>query len=289
MSNRRAQDERIEGTPDGVNAITEIVDVPDAPTIGTATGSALSASVTFTPAVTGGAPTLYTVTSSPGALTGTGTSPVTVSGLLDGTSYTFTVQATNSTGTSSASSASNSITAVSPLEGGYEALSTVTLSANTSTIEFTGIPDQYTHLQIRGIARGTYAGGYDRLDFRFNNDSGANYYRHLLLCDGVTSPPNTYSYTGESLLVAAYIAGANAASNNFGSFILDIFDYADTEKFTTIKCFGGADNNGSGTYYTSYNTGTWPNTTKVSSIKLGPIEQGTSLAAYSSMTLYGVK
>ena len=29
MSNRRAQDERIEGTPDGVNAITEIVDVPD--------------------------------------------------------------------------------------------------------------------------------------------------------------------------------------------------------------------------------------------------------------------
>mgnify|MGYP003336335587 CR=1 FL=1 len=34
MSIRRAQDERIEGTPDGVNAITEIMDVPDAPTVG---------------------------------------------------------------------------------------------------------------------------------------------------------------------------------------------------------------------------------------------------------------
>ena len=31
MSVRRAQDERIEGTPDGLGAITEIMDFPDAP------------------------------------------------------------------------------------------------------------------------------------------------------------------------------------------------------------------------------------------------------------------
>jgi hypothetical protein len=86
---------------------------PGAPTIGTATAGDASASVAFTaPASSGGAAiTGYTVTSSPGGLTGTGaTSPVTVPGLTNGTAYTFTVQATNSEGSGAASAASNSVT-----------------------------------------------------------------------------------------------------------------------------------------------------------------------------------
>jgi hypothetical protein len=37
MSIRRAQDERLEGTPDGLSAVSEIMDFPDAPTAITAT------------------------------------------------------------------------------------------------------------------------------------------------------------------------------------------------------------------------------------------------------------
>jgi hypothetical protein len=91
---------------------------PGAPTIGTATaGLSLCASVAFTaPACTGRYPsgvTSYTVTSTPGCLTGTGAaSPVTVSGLTNGTSYTFKVKATGANGTGPCSAASNSITAV---------------------------------------------------------------------------------------------------------------------------------------------------------------------------------
>ncbi|MDO8342729.1 MAG: DUF4347 domain-containing protein [Cellvibrio sp.] len=95
-----------------VNAI-----VPDAPTIGTATAGDTEASVSFVaPASAGGAAiTGYTVTSNPGGLTGTGAgSPVTVTGLTNGVAYTFTVTATNSAGTGSASGASNSITPASP-------------------------------------------------------------------------------------------------------------------------------------------------------------------------------
>jgi len=87
---------------------------PGAPTIGTATGGNAQASVTFTaPAATGGASiTSYTVTSSPGGLTGTGSSsPITVTGLTNGTAYTFTVQATTFV-TGPASAASNSVTPV---------------------------------------------------------------------------------------------------------------------------------------------------------------------------------
>jgi hypothetical protein len=87
--------------------------VPNAPTIGTATAGAGSASVTFTAPsnVGGGAITSYTVISSPGGIVGTGaTSPVTVSGLTNGTAYTFTVVATNAYGSGPASAASNSVT-----------------------------------------------------------------------------------------------------------------------------------------------------------------------------------
>lgn len=87
--------------------------VPGAPTIGTATVGVNQATVSFTAPVSNGgaAITGYTVTSSPGGITATGTaSPITVTGLSPGIAYTFTVTATNAIGTSAASAASNSIT-----------------------------------------------------------------------------------------------------------------------------------------------------------------------------------
>jgi hypothetical protein len=87
-----------------------------APTIGTATAGDASASVTFSAPSFSKLPiTSYTVTASPGGATGTGaSSPITVSGLSNGTSYTFTVSATNGNGSSPASSASNSVSPVAP-------------------------------------------------------------------------------------------------------------------------------------------------------------------------------
>lgn len=86
---------------------------PGAPTIGTATAGDGQATVAFTaPASNGGsAITSYTVTSSPDNITANNTaSPITVTGLTNGTSYTFTVVANNLAGAGAASAASNSIT-----------------------------------------------------------------------------------------------------------------------------------------------------------------------------------
>ena len=84
--------------------------VPQAPTIGAAVAGNASATVEYTTGATGGsAITTYTATSNPGGFTGTGASPITVSGLTNGTSYTFTVTATNVNGTSASSSASSSV------------------------------------------------------------------------------------------------------------------------------------------------------------------------------------
>jgi len=102
--------------------------LPGAPTLVTATAGVLQALVSFTaPESDGGSPiTLYTATSNPGNITGTltqaGSGTITVTGLNYGTAYTFTVTATNATGTSEASAASNSVTPLAPFVCGSSSL-----------------------------------------------------------------------------------------------------------------------------------------------------------------------
>lgn len=92
--------------------------VPNPPTsvVATKTATIGAISVAFTAPTAGYTPTSYTVTSSPGGITGTGSSsPITVSGLTGGTSYTFTVTSTSAEGTSAASSASSAVAAPTTL------------------------------------------------------------------------------------------------------------------------------------------------------------------------------
>jgi titin len=86
---------------------------PGAPTGPAGTAGNAQATVAFTPPLyTGGSPIIsYTVTSNPGSITQSGAaSPITVTGLTNGTAYTFTVKASNAVGTGPASVSSNSVT-----------------------------------------------------------------------------------------------------------------------------------------------------------------------------------
>ena len=96
----------------GIRAYSvNVVSVPNAPSIGTATRGNALVNVAFTaPNVTGGsAITGYTATCGAQSNTGT-TSPIVVSNLSNGTAVTCTVVASNIVGNSLASAASNSVT-----------------------------------------------------------------------------------------------------------------------------------------------------------------------------------
>jgi len=94
---------------------TTTATAPGAPSGVAATAGNASATVRWTPPTnTGGSPiTGYTVTSAPGGVTATvggSATSATVSGLTNGTAYTFTVTATNVAGTSPPSAPSTAVT-----------------------------------------------------------------------------------------------------------------------------------------------------------------------------------
>jgi len=108
--------------PGGLSAASNAVAVtpsalPGVPTNVTATAGNGQAVIAFTPPTdNGGSPiTGYEVIVSPGnAVVTGGTSPITVTGLTNGVSYTFTVRAVNGAGRSAASAESNAVVPQSP-------------------------------------------------------------------------------------------------------------------------------------------------------------------------------
>jgi hypothetical protein len=147
------------------NSITPNVSLaptpPSAPVIGVATEGDAQATVTFSaPANDGGsAITSYRVTSTPDGITASGTaSPITVTGLTNGTAYTFTVVANNALGMSVASASSNSTTpgrsCSVPTSSPDSTDSDATSSLNLNTHDFgILIERRWRHFLIRAFAR----------------------------------------------------------------------------------------------------------------------------------------
>lgn len=157
--------------------------------------------------------------------------------------------------------------------------------AGASSIDFTNIPSTYSHLQIRCIGRGTVAQGEMQIFVRFNSDSGSNYAAHLLRGDGSSvfaDGQSSQTKIGGVIRMSA----ANASSGIFGAGVIDVLDYANSNKYKTLRSLGGVDANGSGQVY--YRSGLWMSTSVVTSISVG-IDDGGNFAANSQFALYAVK
>ena len=195
--------------------------VPGAPTIGTATAtSATTATVTFTAPVNNGGATItsYTATSSPGGVTGTlsqaGSGTITVAGLNGSTTYTFTVTATNSVGTSSPSASSNSITTPSIIPvrkaifgyGGLVRYSMTNLVSNTGVVanDTTGVGTARMDLAAAGY-------GTDKAIFGYGAPaSGVTSITNLVSNTGVVATDTTGVGTARTALAAAGYGGDKA-------------------------------------------------------------------------------
>ena len=166
----------------------------------------------------------------------------------------------------------------------YDSIATTTVGGGgAATISFTSIPATYTHLQIRCLARTTRADTDDQLRLQLNSDTASNYSQHALSGDGSAASASagasvTFMFLGRS-------AGATSGASMFGVSVIDILDYADTNKYKTLRGLTGLDMNGSG--FATLTSGSWRNTAAVTSIQVTFI--GALMAQYSSFALYGIK
>lgn len=168
--------------------------------------------------------------------------------------------------------------------GSFESIATTTVGAGGSaTISFSSIPATYKHLQLRCIARTDRASTEDQLRITLNSDTGSTYSDHSLSGDGTSATSgatanNTYMFLGRT-------AGASASASMFGVNVIDILDYADTNKYKTIRSLAGVDLNGSGKV--SLLSGSWRSTSAVTSVQVTII--GSSIVQYSKFALYGIR
>ena len=154
-----------------------------------------------------------------------------------------------------------------------------------ASISFTNIPTTgYAHLQIRGIVRSSNASATAGFIMRVNGDSGSTYSAHNIGGDGASPQANyyvsnTYMYPGPAM------PAATATASVFGSLIIDILDYANTNKYKTMRAFSGFDANGSGQIYLTGSN--WRNSNAITSISL--LFTSSNCVQYSQFALYGVK
>ena len=179
--------------------------------------------------------------------------------------------------------------------GDFESIATAAVTSNTTFVEFTSIPQTYTHLQIRYIAR-TNRNQYtsDVMAMQLNGDTSALYNHHQF--DGTGSIVESgSSASGQTSSRVARPAASGAPENTFSAGIIDILDYKNTNKNHVIRSFCGVDVNGdyggNGAGIISLFSALHRSTTAISSIKLFVIvtESQFSFIPNSHFALYGIK
>ena len=171
--------------------------------------------------------------------------------------------------------------------GDYESIQTYVLSSSQATVTFSSIPGTYKHLQIRFIARDTSTGpDFDYATIQYNgNTSTSSYTYHTLSGNGASASTSGNGTGVIGYNLGGYIVSGNVTASRFGVGIIDILDYANTNKYKTTRVLSGWDSNGDGDV--GLISGLFLSTSAISSIVIG--SQVGDLSQYSSFALYGVK
>jgi hypothetical protein len=177
--------------------------------------------------------------------------------------------------------------------GDFQSIQTVTVGSTAqSSISFTSIPSTFKHLQIRGIGRDNRPSTWiDGCYISFNGDTtGSNYYYHQMLGNG-TSALAFHGAGATGYGLPNGLISATNSTNSFGANIIDILDYTNTNKNTTVRVLTGVEDNTNGTL--RLQNGIWLNTAVITSITLvndgGSVPANALFQQYSSFALYGVK
>jgi hypothetical protein len=165
--------------------------------------------------------------------------------------------------------------------GSFELIETAYGTGSAATITFSSIPSTYKHLQIRFSA--VVVSNYGQTGMRFNGDSATNYSYHQLV--GYNAGVTSAAAANSSRII---VTGPNVnVTSQPAVGIVDILDYADTNKHKTARIFFGSNFSAASVFSeVTLFSGNWRNTAAVTSITLTNDFNYTTAARFS---LYGIK
>lgn len=161
---------------------------------------------------------------------------------------------------------------------------TVVGSGGVNTIIFNDIPQTYKHLQLRLLARDSRSNTATNLYVQFNGDTGANYTSHSLYGNGSTAVAVAEGANQTSALMTR-VSGNSAAASAFGGGVVDILDYANTNKNKTTRSLSGFEDNSVGQIWLV--SGLWMSSNPISKITITGVTS--PILQYSRFSLYGIR
>jgi hypothetical protein len=165
---------------------------------------------------------------------------------------------------------------------GFELIETQLISSTTSSLTFSSIPGTYKHLQVRTTGRTTDASDFGGVAYRFNGDTGSNYTYHIL--DGDGSSVTSSSGTSQNMGLFGLVHGNTSPASSFGAVITDILDYANSNKYKTVRSLSGRRATGANVRLVS---SAWLSTSAVTSLTILD-NVGGSFVAGTRFSLYGI-
>ena len=174
-----------------------------------------------------------------------------------------------------------------------EAIQTIYLEADVASVEFDSL-GSYEHLQLRinGATNSTYDSGRyrDAAILYFNTSvatTNSDYSQHSMLIRDTLE--NVYPTAAGNSWSTGVTMGTSLGAARFGGGLIDILDYRNGSKNTTMMALGGAIGTATGNteVAVTFNGGCWNNVAAVTKILLIP-DLGTAFRRGSEFTLYGL-
>ena len=169
----------------------------------------------------------------------------------------------------------------------YDYIGSINIGAETNngTIAFWNIPQTYTHLQIRGLARSTRTYSGNAID------------EVRVYLNGAIYGSNNLNLQGDGTTFSTNAAGAfiiddgGGPTGMYSPFIIDIFDYTSTSatKTKTTRITSGADTNSSSPQgFATFATAYYSLNSTVTGVGIY-LAYGGVWKQYSTVAIYGIK